>query len=57
MTTYKIGDIVLIGFPHSDLKHVAKRPAVILYDSGDEDVLEYVHSLAKQLVSAWNGYF
>ena len=39
MTTYKIGDIVLMGFPHSDLKHVAKRPAVVLYDSGDEDVL------------------
>ncbi len=39
MTTYKIGDIVLMGFPHSDLKHIAKRPAVVLYDSGDEDVL------------------
>lgn len=39
MTIYKIGDIVLIGFPHSDLKHIAKRPAVVLYDSGDEDVL------------------
>jgi mRNA interferase MazF len=39
MTTYKIGDIVLIGFPHSDLKHIAKRPAIVLFDAGDEDIL------------------
>ena len=39
MTTYKIGDIVLIGFPQSDLKHIAKRPAIVLFDAGDEDIL------------------
>ena len=39
MTTYKFGDIVLIGFPHTDLQGISKRPAVVLYDSGDQDVL------------------
>jgi mRNA interferase MazF len=36
---YRFGDIVFIGFPHSDLKGLTKRPAVVLYDSGDQDVL------------------
>jgi mRNA interferase MazF len=39
MTTYKFGDIVLIGFPHTDLQGVSKRPAIVLFDSGDQDVL------------------
>ena len=39
MTTYDCGDIILIGFPHTDLQGVSKRPAIVLYDSGDQDVL------------------
>lgn len=39
MTAYNFGDIVLVGFPHSDLQGVSKRPALVLYDSGDQDVL------------------
>ena len=39
MTTYNFGDIVLIGFPYTDLQGVSKRPAIVLYDSGDQDVL------------------
>ena len=39
MTTYKFGDIVLVGFPHTDLQGVSKRPAIVLHDSGDQDVL------------------
>lgn len=39
MTTYNFGDIVLIGFPHTDLQGVSKRPTIVLYDSGDQDVL------------------
>lgn len=39
MTTYKFGDIILIGFPHTDMQGMSKRPAVVLYDSGDQDVL------------------
>jgi hypothetical protein len=33
MTDYNFGDIILIGFPHSDLQGVSKRPAIVLYDS------------------------
>lgn len=39
MTTYRFGDIILIGFPHTDLQSISKRPAIVLYDSGDQDVL------------------
>jgi mRNA interferase MazF len=39
MTTYNFGDIVLIGFPHTDLQGTSKRPVILLYDSGDQDVL------------------
>ena len=39
MTAYNFGDIVLIGFPHTDLQGISKRPAIVLYDSGDQDVL------------------
>ena len=39
MTTYNFGDIVLIGFPYTDLQGVSKRPAIVLYDSDDQDIL------------------
>lgn len=39
MTVYRFGDIVLIGFPHTDLQDVSKRPAIVLFDSGDQDIL------------------
>ena len=39
MTTYEFGDILLIGFPHTDLVGVSKRPALALYDQCDRDVL------------------
>ena len=39
MTSYKSGDILLIEFPHTDLQGISKRPAIVLYDSGDQDVL------------------
>jgi len=39
MTSYNFGDIVLIGFPHTDLQGISKRPAIVLYDSGDQNVL------------------
>jgi len=39
MTSYNFGDIVLVGFPHTDLQGISKRPAIVLYVSGDQDVL------------------
>jgi mRNA interferase MazF len=39
MTTYNFDDIVLIGFSQTDLQGASKRPAVVMYDPGDQDVL------------------
>ena len=39
MTTYSFGDVILVGFPHTDLQSISKRPALVLYDTGDQDVL------------------
>ena len=39
MITYSFGNIVLIGFPYTDMKGISKRPALILFDSGDQDIL------------------
>jgi hypothetical protein len=34
MTRYKFGHIILIGFPHTDLQSLSKRPVIILYIRG-----------------------
>ncbi len=39
MMRYSSGDILLIRFPFSDGTREAKRPAVVLYDAGDLDIL------------------
>lgn len=39
MITYDFGTIVLIEFPHTDMMGVSRRPALVLYDAGDQDVL------------------
>ncbi|GJQ48393.1 MAG: hypothetical protein K8F34_10575 [Candidatus Kuenenia stuttgartiensis] len=39
MTTYNFGEIILVRFPHTDLQDISKMPALILYDSGDQDIL------------------
>jgi mRNA interferase MazF len=36
---YQLGDIVLIAFPFSDGRRVKKRPAIVLLDSKDNDLL------------------
>lgn len=51
MTAYNFGDVVLIGFPHSDLQGVSKRPALVLYDSGDQDILEKGNMALKSVES------
>lgn len=39
MTTYSFGEIILIGFPYTDMKGISKRPALVLFDSRDQDIL------------------
>ena len=39
MTLYNLGDIILIRFPHTDMKSVSKRPALVLYDAGDLEIV------------------
>jgi len=39
MTAYNFGDVVLVGFPHTDFRNVSKRPAFVIYDADDLDLL------------------
>jgi len=39
MTTYNFGDVILVSFPHTDLRDVSKRPAFVIYDADDLDIL------------------
>ncbi len=36
---YKFGDVVLISFPFTNAIGAKKRPALILYDAGDPDIV------------------
>jgi mRNA interferase MazF len=39
MIQYKCGDIVLLAFPYSDTLNIKKRPALVILDTGDEDII------------------
>ncbi len=40
MTPFEMGDVLLLNaFPFSNLGEVKKRPAVVLADTGDQDVV------------------
>jgi len=39
MTNYKFGDIVIIAFPYTNLNNSVVRPAMVLMDNGDEDII------------------
>lgn len=39
MTTYRSGDLVLIAFPYSSGAQTKNRPAMVVMDTGDTDVL------------------
>ena len=36
---YKTGDILLLAFPYSDGSTVKRRPALVLADTGDDDII------------------
>lgn len=38
-TRYRWGDVVLVAFPLSDMSGAIRRPGLVLFDSGDEDVM------------------
>lgn len=39
MTSYDFGTIVLIKFPYTDLQGSAKRPALIVHNEADDDIV------------------
>lgn len=39
MQNYQIGEIVLLAFPYADLRGVKRRPALVLLDTGNGDVV------------------
>jgi mRNA interferase MazF len=39
MATYAAGDIVLLQFPFTDAAGSKRRPALVLLDTGDEDIV------------------
>lgn len=39
MTNYEFGEIVLIDFPQTDLQQRKKRPALVILDIGDYDLV------------------
>jgi mRNA interferase MazF len=36
---YKFGDVILIAFPFTNAIGAKKRPALVLYDAGDPDIV------------------
>jgi mRNA interferase MazF len=39
MTTFQAGDVILVSFPFADQEKRKKRPALVVADTGDRDVV------------------
>lgn len=39
MESYRPGEVILLSFPFADAAGVKRRPALVLLDTGDEDVI------------------
>jgi mRNA interferase MazF len=39
MTTYEFGDVVLVAFPQSGTTARKRRPALVVLDIGDADIV------------------
>ncbi|MDO8727709.1 MAG: hypothetical protein Q7J35_16720 [Candidatus Methanoperedens sp.] len=39
MQSYRVGEVVLLKFPFADQQDVKKRPALVLLDADDDDIL------------------
>ena len=39
MSEFRFGDIILIRFPFTDASGAKKRPALVLHDTGDNDII------------------
>ena len=39
MTTYQAGEVILISFPFADQEKRKKRPALVVADTGDRDLI------------------
>jgi mRNA interferase MazF len=39
MQDYRPGEVVLLSFPFADATRVKRRPALVLLDTGDEDIV------------------
>ncbi len=37
--SYSFGDIVIIAFPYTNMNNTVMRPAMVVVDTGDEDII------------------
>lgn len=52
MAEYKFGDVVLLKFPFADERNAKKRPALVLHQSTDHDII--VCRITSKLYSTLN---